>query len=144
MQQDARELGINLTKVAVGCETVDILRQRLAARATDGESHVTTRFKPKRADELVGGSLFWIFKHRLIVRQRILGFAEGVNDAGRASCLIRVDMGLVGVRSRPKRAHQGWRYLEDRDAPADLAAGEADLAEMPPELLGRLTALALL
>ena len=44
----------------------------------------------------------------------------------------------------PKRAHQGWRYLEVGDAAA--AASNEDgsgLGALPPALYGRLAALAL-
>ena len=134
---------LNLTKVAVGCESVEVLAARLTGRAIDGETYITTRYKPTRAAEVIGGSLFWILKHRLVVRQRIVGFAEGVNDQGRPACLIRLEARLVPVRARPKRAHQGWRYLAGNDAPPDLA-GDTDVAEMPAEMVSELAGLALL
>ena len=42
----------------------------------------------------------------------------------------------------PKRAHQGWRYLEEGDAPTDEDDGSG-LGELPPRLYGKLAALAL-
>jgi hypothetical protein len=49
---------------------------------------------------------------------------------------------LIDVHPKPKRAHQGWRYLEEADAPADLADGEsADM--LPPSLAGELAKLGL-
>ena len=63
---------LHLTKVAVGCRTIESLQKRVAARARDGEVRVTTRMRPKRADELIGGSLHWIVRHRIIGRQQIL------------------------------------------------------------------------
>lgn len=134
---------LHITKVAVGCETIEILRDRLHAQATGDETCCTTRYRPTRHEELIGGSLFWIIKHRLVVRQRILGFAEGRNREGRPSCLIRLESRLVSVRARPKRAHQGWRYLKGGDAPPDLA-GDMDVGDMPPELVSELSGLALL
>jgi hypothetical protein len=47
---------LHISKVAVGCGSVDALRQRQLARLRDGHVPVTTRFRPKRAVELVGGS----------------------------------------------------------------------------------------
>jgi hypothetical protein len=42
----------------------------------------------------------------------------------------------------PRRAHQGWRYLEDENAPRDLADGE--VAEtLPANLAGELAKLGL-
>lgn len=132
---------LHLTKIAFGCASVDVLRARLEGRAgTGGETTVNTRFRPKRADELVGGSLFWILNHRLVVRQPIMGFAEA--EGGR--CLIRLAMPLIPVEPRPRRAHQGWRYLEGADAPGDLGGGGDGLAALPPQLVEELAALALI
>ena len=132
---------LHITKVAVGCASVDILRARIEARAAEGEVTISTRYRPKRADELVGGSLYWIIKHRLAVRQRIIGF--GTSGDGR-HCIIRLEARLVPVRARPKRAHQGWRYLAGADAPEDHDGDDAELAQMPERLIGELSALALI
>ena len=131
---------LHISKVAVGCGSVDALRRRQEARLAGGIVPITTRFRPKRADELVGGSIFWIVKHRISVRQTILGFAD--SEADRRT-IIRLDPQLVAVRARPKRAHQGWRYLVVEDAPPDL--DEADGVEaLPPQLAERLALLALI
>jgi hypothetical protein len=67
---------LHLTKVAFGCRTVDALEKRVAARTHGGEMRVPTRMRPKRSEELVGGSLHWIVKHRVIGRQQILRFDD--------------------------------------------------------------------
>ena len=132
---------LHISKVAVGCSSVEALRRRQQARLREGVVPVTTRFRPKRADELVGGSIYWIVKRRLAVRQTILGFVE--SEADRRT-VIRLDPELVAVRARPKRAHQGWRYLAAADAPPDLAGAGDGLAALPPELAERLALLALI
>jgi hypothetical protein len=72
-----RRMGLlNISKVAVGCASLDALRRRQEARASGGVVPITTRFKPKRADELIGGSIYWIVKHRITARNRIVGFGE--------------------------------------------------------------------
>ena len=130
---------LHLTKVAFGCNEIDVLRARLDGRAIGGESFIDTRYRPTRHEELVGGSLFWIIKHQLVARSRILRFDD---EGGR--CLIRLDAALVPVRLRGRRAHQGWRYLTGEDAPDDLG-GESDGVEMlPPRLAGELAALLLI
>jgi hypothetical protein len=43
----------------------------------------------------------------------------------------------------PRRAHQGWRYLEQADAPRDLADGEVAGDTMPAELASNLARLGL-
>lgn len=130
---------LHLSKVAVGCASLDALAERQRARLTDGVVPLVTRFMPKRAEELVGGSLYWIVKHRLIARNTILGFA--IREDGRT--IVRLDPALVRVRGIPKRAHQGWRYLAATDAPPDLEGEPDGLDALPPALLGRLADLAL-
>ncbi|GAA0659175.1 hypothetical protein FHT00_002010 [Sphingomonas insulae] len=136
-----RQVTLHLTKVAFGATSVEHLAERLTLRAADGPVFLTTRYLPKRHEEVAGqGSLFWILKHQLVARSPILGFGEA--EGGRVA--INIDPLLVLVQARPKRAHQGWRYLEDADAPADLG-GEVDgLAAMPPALVGKLAELALI
>lgn len=135
-------MALSLTKVAFGCESVETLRGRLAARAAQGpEFAMTTRYLPKRHEEILGGgSLFWIVKHSLVGRSPILGFGEA--EGGRTA--IRLEPRLILVHPLPKRAHQGWRYLEGKDAPVDLGEGGGDIAEMPPELVGKLAGMGLI
>jgi hypothetical protein len=132
---------LNLSKVAVSCASVETLKRRIERRTSDGVVPVVTRFMPKRADELVGGSLYWIVKQRLAARQTILGFEIRASDR---KTIIRLDPELVPVRALAKRGHQGWRYLVADDAPPDLADGEDGVAALPPDLVGRLTTLALI
>jgi hypothetical protein len=127
-----------LTKVAVGCASLEALQNRIARRVSSGVVRVPTRMRPKRMDELVGGSLHWIVKHRMIARQQILRFED--RSDGRIDIVCSSD--LVVIPPRPKRAHQGWRYLEDGEAPSGEDDGSG-LSELPPRLYGKLAALAL-
>lgn len=131
---------LHMSKVAVGCASFDALRRRQADRLADGVVPIVTRFRPKRADELVGGSIFWIVQHRLTARQAILGFADREEDR---RTIIRLDPELVPVRPQAKRAHQGWRYLPPQDAPGDLSNGDG-AAVLPSDLSRALAALALI
>jgi hypothetical protein len=130
---------LHITKVAVGCADKDELAERLASRAGNGESWIMTRYRPTRHEELIGGSLYWIVRHQLIARSRIIGFGE---VEGR--CQIRVEADLVPVRIQPRRAHQGWRYLTAEDAPLDLDGAIDDLAALPAKLMGELASLRLI
>jgi hypothetical protein len=132
---------LHLSKVAFSCASVDTLRRRLEARARDGAVPIVTRFRPKRAEELVGGSLYWIVKQRLAARQTILGFDVRPSDR---KTVIRLDPELVPVRATAKRGHQGWRYLDAADAPPDLGGDEDGLDRLPPDLAGKLAVLALI
>ncbi len=116
---------LHLTKVAVGCADVEMLARLQAERFGD-EAASLTRFMPKRADELLGGSLFWIIKHRMVARQTIMSLAMVETPWG-VKCRIGLKPGPVLVQPVPKKAHQGWRYLDAGDAPPDLGeAGDAD------------------
>ncbi|CAN1544477.1 COG5458 Uncharacterized conserved protein [Sphingomonadaceae bacterium] len=126
---------LNMTRIAFGAESHAHLRQRLEAHASIGEVRLTTRYLPKRHEEMVGGSLYWILNHSLIGRSPLIGFM----DNGEGRTWIRLRPELIAVRTIPKRAHQGWRYLETKDAPPDLDAVVADgRDEMPAQMLGEL------
>ena len=130
---------LHLTKVAVGCASLEALQNRIERRVSgEGVVRVPTRMRPKRMAELVGGSLHWIVKHRIVARQEILRFED--RSDGRLNIVCSGDLEMVPPK--PKRAHQGWRYLEDRNAPTAGDDGTG-LTELPPRLYGRLAALAL-
>ena len=133
---------LNISKVAVGCPSLEALEKRQKSRLSEGVVPIVTRYRPKRADEVVGGSIYWIVKHRIVARQTIIGFADREEDR---RTIIRLDPELVLVKARPKRAHQGWRYLSGDDAPPDLDGDDDDgLAALPATLSIRLAALALI
>jgi len=132
---------LHITKVAFGTTGVEHLAERLLARAEAGPVFLTTRYLPKRHEEIAGqGSLFWILKHQLIARSPILRFGEA--EGGRVA--IHIDPVLILTHARPKRAHQGWRYLEDCDAPVDLGDDMVAGDQMPAGLMGKLSGLGLL
>jgi hypothetical protein len=132
---------LHISKVAVGCANLEALRRRQAARAAGGVVPIYTRFRPKRADELVGGSIYWIIKHNVAARQMIVSFDV---DAESRKTIIRLDAGLVRVAPQPRRAHQGWRYLGAEDAQSDLDGSSNALAALPPALITQLASLALI
>jgi len=129
---------LHLTKVAVGCASVEALENRIARRASKGEVRVPTRMRPKRMEELVGGSLHWIVKHRIVARQEILRFDD--RSDGRIDIVCSAE--LVTIPPKPRRAHQGWRYLEDADAPGGDDDGSG-LSELPPRMYAKLAGLGL-
>lgn len=134
---------LHMTKVAFGAESLEHLAERLRARGEAGPVFLTTRYLPKRHAEIAGqGSLYWIIKHQLVARSPILRFGPGEAEGGRVA--IHIDPKLVLVQARPKRAHQGWRYLAETDAPIDLGGTTSGVAELPPALIGKLAELALI
>ena len=135
--------GLSMTKVGVGCPDIETLegfvRRRMAA---EGEAYIFTRFMPKRAEEMTGGSLYWIIRSRLACRQLILGLSEAADGQGRVRVKISLDPNVVRVVPRPFRPHQGWRYLDAADAPPDLDDGRG-AGDLPPDVLAELVRLGL-
>ena len=143
---------LHLVKLCVGADSIEDLSAwqsgRLAAQRKAGDSprlfHATFQ-TPKRAAELLdGGSLYWVIKGVIQVRQPLVGLEEGAKADGSRCCLILLDQALVPVRPVPRRAFQGWRYLDAADAPADLGKGGRDVASLPPTMRRELAELGLL
>ena len=132
---------LHLTKVAMGCRDVAALTARHAERAeNEGSAYCLTRYRPTCADEMIGGSLFWIIKHTLVARQAITGFDMVETEWG-TKCRIALATVPVAIVATPRRAHQGWRYLTGDDAPRDLTDADGDLTAMPPTMVRELAAL---
>jgi hypothetical protein len=130
---------LHLTKVAVGVASVEALENRIARRLTaNGELRVATRMRPKRMAELVGGSLHWIVKHRIVARNVILRFDD--RSDGRIDIVCAGE--LLPCTPLPKRAHQGWRYLAEEDAPGE-GGDEDGMGALPPRMYAKLAGLGL-
>lgn len=128
---------LNLTKVAFRATSLEDMYGWFTDRGD--EARLTTRYLPKRHAELIGGSVYWIFKRQLVARSEILRFEEA--EGGRTNIVISTR--LIDVMPKPCRAHQGWRYLESEDAPRDLAEGEVAGDVLPGKLAGDLARLGL-
>lgn len=121
-------MALHMVKLVVGCDTVE----DLVAWHSERPWIMHTRQTPKRAAELLeGGSLYRVFKGQILCRQRILA-VDTVGEGANARCQVTVDPQIVRVTPTPRRAFQGWRYLDGKDAPEDLA-GPGD-SEIPQEL----------
>jgi len=125
-----------MTKVAYSTRSIASLRRWVEQGP---ETHMSTRYLPKRHEEMIGGSLYWIIEHALVARSPILGFEQ--RPDGRWT--IRLAPQLILVHPKAKRAHQGWRYLEEADAPRDLLEGEVAGDALPPRLVRKLAELGL-
>ena len=118
---------MHLIKLCVGISSVRYLEQQrdkrlVAVEGMEGEFHVhRTRMRPKRGGEIVGrGSLFWVIKGAIRCRQPVVGLISTIDHNGKTCCDIVLQPELTRTVPLPRRAFQGWRYLSDADAPADL------------------------
>ncbi|MCL2430675.1 MAG: DUF1489 domain-containing protein [Alphaproteobacteria bacterium] len=137
---------LNLIKLAVGVadlkEMAALQRERRRERGRYG---FFTRNMPKRAEELLdGGSIYWVIKGQVRVRQLLRRFDAREDEQGRPYVIVEYDPKLVPVTPRRHRPFQGWRYLEAKDAPRDLPKGGGRDDELPAALARELRALGLL
>lgn len=130
---------LHLRKLCVGIESVEHLEQAQGRRLRQsGALRHDTRMMPKRRDEiLAGGSLYWVIKGMMQVRQPILDITPEVDEAGRGFARLHLAPELVRLAPRAHRPFQGWRYLEGRHAPRDLPKGSAN-DDLPPKLMAAL------
>lgn len=130
-------MALHMIKLVVGAATIDDLLAWRAMHAAPGRPWVLhTRMTPKRAPELLdGGSVYRVFKGAILCRQAILA-VDTVGEGAAARCEITLSDEIVRVAPTPRRAFQGWRYLEPKDAPPDLDT-QAD-GDIPEELARRL------
>ncbi len=103
-----------------------------------------TRHRPRRADEILdNGSLYWVIKGSVRVRQRIAAIEDASGGRTGKRCAFVLDPGLVLTEWQPRRPHQGWRYLDPGHAPAD-AVGAAGAGDLPLALANELRVLGLI
>jgi hypothetical protein len=140
---------LNLIKLCVGAESIESLaawqKSRLKELRKKGKKpelvHVT-RMTPKRRDELLdGGSLYWVIKGYISVRQPLIDLRP-VTKNGRPHCGIVYAPKLIPTARRFCRPFQGWRYFDPKDAPVDVR----DLGgkNLPEKLRAELSELGLL
>jgi len=148
---------VHLKKLCVGVDRVDELAAWQAGRLAAGGGgpgalYHQTRNHPKRAAEILdGGSLYWVIRGVMRVRQRIIGIEDGplpeIDEASvrrrRPPCRLILEPGLIPVLPRTHRPFQGWRYLELDEAPTDLGA-RGPMAGMPAEMAAELRELGLI
>ncbi len=130
-----------MLKLCVGADDVtDLERWQKQVMQTYPKPVHHTRMVPKRGEALTaGGSIYWVIRGVIQVRQPILEVREIVDRGGRKACELVFDPKLVLVEPTPKRAFQGWRYLKPEDAPADLC-GSAVTPTLPAHLQADLRA----
>ncbi len=156
--RDPTKAALHLMKLAPGVQSADQMQDwidrevRLArARGAAPVVRITTRSRPKRADEiLAGGSLYWVWKGLFQARQIIRSIDSETGADGKSFCSIALSPDLIPVSASRKAAFQGWRYMAAQDAPADIlmagATAEAmhEIKSMPLEMRAALAQLGVL
>jgi hypothetical protein len=136
---------LHLLKLCVGVSEVSELKDwvREARQGRDTLDHTTRMFPSRAADILAGGSLYWVIRGMILCRQPIAGLVPVTGHDGIKRCRIDFKPRIVLVRPAPRRAFQGWRYLEADDAPPDLIQGAGD-EKLPDAMRRQLAELGLL
>ena len=138
-------MALNMVKLCVGVSEIQQLADFQQRRLKENRRifHVT-RMVPRRQKELLdGGSLYWVMRGKILVRQNLTDIEEFTDPEGIRRCRLMLNTELVPVRPVPRRAFQGWRYLKQEDAPPDLTKAERQ-GDIPPEMRAELIDLGLL
>jgi hypothetical protein len=142
---------LHLIKLCVGCDSVadleDWIGQKLKQkkRKKQKPEHIhTTRMFPKRAEELIGGSLYWVVRGQIACRETIVDVRRASGKDGIKRCQVVLDGKVVLVEPRPRAAFQGWRYFEAKDVPRDLSRAAPGASRMPETMRRELRDLGLL
>ena len=139
---------IHLLRMAVGINSIaDLidLQKRRSQINPDSRLFSTTRNVPKRVDDLLdGGSIYWVVKRLIRVRQEIISISQEINNEGKKYCLIEINPKQIKVEPRAQKPFQGWRYLNTEDAPVDIELRSSPKAELPEEMLIELKELGLM
>ena len=135
---------VHLKKLSVGSHSLETLRAWQALRLSEtGRLIHVTRNRPRRAEEILdGGSIYWIIKGVMSVRQQIIDLAAVQRADGQVACGLVLSPDLVATVPKKMRIFQGWRYLETEDAPADM--NDPVDESMPPALVVELRELGVL
>jgi len=136
---------LHLIKLAVGCDSVKELKQRVAERTSAAKKkglpqhHVhITRMVPKRTEEiLAGGSLYWVIRGEIAAREKIIAIEPFRDRDGIGRCRLVMQPKVIAVSPRPMRPFQGWRYFTEDAAPPDLGKTSAGSVAAMPEPLRR-------
>lgn len=137
---------LNLLKLCVGVSELSELTHWISEcrKGRDTLDHVTRMFPRRKEEILPGGSLYWVVRGMILCRQPIADLEPVTGSDGIERCRIVFKPKIIPVRPVPRRAFQGWRYLEAADAPPDLAKAETGGAGLSDKMRRELGELGLL
>lgn len=127
---------LNLLKLCVGVSELSELTHWISEcrKGRDTLDHVTRMFPRRKEEILPGGSLYWVVRGMILCRQPIADLEPVTGSDGIERCRIVFKPKIIPVRPVPRRAFQGWRYLDPADAPRDLVKGREREEKLPDEL----------
>ncbi len=125
-------MALHMMKLVVGIESLEEFahlqsRSSQKIRYLGREVNVCyTRYQPKDAEKILnsGGSIYRVIKGVMRCRQKIVGFQQVQTPMGK-KCQILMDTEIIRTHPLPRRAFQGWRYLQPNKAPKDLSPYQA-------------------
>ena len=143
---------LHLMKLSVGTESVDglaawqagLAERNRAAGIGPYPTHVTRMWPRREAEILDGGSIYWVIKGVVLCRQRIERFDERFGADGIRRCALVLDPRLYRTTAQPRRAFQGWRYLDPENAPADRGPYRPGAEDLPDAMAAELSAFGVL
>ena len=139
-------MALHILKLCVGVDEIDDLKRWVAdcRKGKDTLDHVTRMFPRRKAEIIPGGSLYWVIRGLILARPPIADLQAVTGDDGIERCRIVFKPQIIPVRPTPRRAFQGWRYLEAADAPPDLARAAKAVQGMPEKMRRELSQLGLI
>ena len=139
---------LNIVKLSVGSENIAMLKEWQQARRDQLKIKYSlhiTRMWPKREKELLdGGSIYWVIKGVIQLRQHLIGFDEIIGADGIRRCGFKLDPELIPTTKALRRPFQGWRYLKSEDSPSDLSTNREADDDLPEEMQQTLARLGVL
>lgn len=141
---------LHIMKLCVGCASIDelvawidfTLAQKRTLGAAAEQLH-TTRMVPRRIGKLHDdSSLYWVIKGSIQCRQRLIDIRRFTDKEGINRCHLVLEPKVITTEWQPRRAFQGWRYLNAEDAPCDESGKTKN--DLPASLRQELAELGLL
>ena len=115
-------MALHILKLCVGVSEIEELESwvRDCKAGRDTLDHVTRMFPKRRGEVVAGGSLYWVIRNMILCRQPIAALEPVTGADGIERCRIMFKPKIIPVMPVPRRAFQGWRYLQAADAPPDM------------------------
>ena len=100
------KMTLNIKKLCVGADSVlDLYNRQEFVRGRYGETIHITRMFPKRFEEVLnGGSIYWVIKGKLCVRQEILKIERFTDNDNVNRCRLDLNLSLIHI-SEPTRPY---------------------------------------